>query len=249
MAEIRPIRQNIQSIKCQSYIDISYLVAPGPVSDITVLTTTSRSLMLSWTQPCHPNGIIINYKIKIQIWNDSRDNQGRFTNINNTFNTNNNSTSFNVTILLSYRFYVFTVNTEVQGVGNLSEPTVSEPFQTDTEGIWFFHTICCESRYCFYMYLFTIYVIYVSSGPYIPGNITFSSITSSSVQVWWEHPNIQIGPTSYEVVATDEKDSSITKSCNTEGSILLYLCVVTCVSVEIYVKEMCIPNSENVQGN
>ena len=117
---------------------ISYVVAPGRVADITFLTKTSRSLMLSWTQPCHPNGIIINYRINIQNYNDSIDNQGRYTNNNNTLNTTNKSTSFNVTNLLPYRFYVFTVNTEVQDVGNLSEPTVSEPFQTDTEGIWFF---------------------------------------------------------------------------------------------------------------
>ena len=90
-----------------------------------------------------------------------------------------------------------------------------------------------------------MYVIYVSSAPYPPRNITFSSITSSSVQVWWEHPNIQTGPTSYKVVATDKNDSSITKSCSTTGLILLYLSVVTCVSVEIYVEV----NSESVQGN
>nr|XP_022292898.1 tyrosine-protein phosphatase 10D-like isoform X5 [Crassostrea virginica] len=170
------------------YLNISTLPStPGRVADITFLTKTSRSLMLSWTQPCHPNGIIINYRINIQNYNDSIDNQGRYTNNNNTLNTTNKSTSFNVTNLLPYRFYIFTVNTEVQDVGNLSEPTVSEPFQTDTEA------------------------------PYPPGNITFSSITSSSVQVWWEHPNIQTGPTSYKVVATDKNDSSITKSCSTTG--------------------------------
>ena len=93
--------------------------------------------MLSWTQPCHPKGIITKYRIKIHI-NDSIDNQGRFTNNNNTLNTNNNSTNFNVTNLLPYRSYVFTVYTEVEGVKNLSEQAVSKPFQTDTEGIWFF---------------------------------------------------------------------------------------------------------------
>ena len=164
MAEILPIRRKtpINQLIRQSY-DISYLVAPGPVSDITVLTTTSRSLMLSWTQPCHPKGIITNYRIKIQTYNDSIDNQGRYTNNNNTLNTTDKSTSFNVTNLLPYRFYVFTVNTEVQDVGNLSEPTVSEPFQTDTEGICFFFIqfvvilaivfTCIFLQYVLYMFL------------------------------------------------------------------------------------------------
>ena len=91
--------------------------------------------MLSWTQPCHPKGIITNYRIRIQNHNDSIDNQGRFTNDNNTLNTNNNNTRFNVTNLLPYRFYVFTVYTEVEDVENSSAPTKSKPFQTGTEGI------------------------------------------------------------------------------------------------------------------
>ena len=114
---------------------ISYVVVPGPVSDIIFLRKTSRGLKLSWNQPCHPNGIIINYRIKIQNYNDSIDNQGRFTNNNNTLNTMNNSTSLNVTNLLPYRSYVFTVYTEAEGVENLSEPAISKPFQTGTEGI------------------------------------------------------------------------------------------------------------------
>lgn len=108
------------------------------MSNITVVTKTSRSLILSWTQPCHPHGNITNYRIEIQNYNDSIDNQGTYTNNNKTLNTNNNSTSFNVTNLLPYRYYVFTVNTEVEDVDNLSEPALSKPFQTDTEGIWFF---------------------------------------------------------------------------------------------------------------
>nr|XP_022294957.1 phosphatidylinositol phosphatase PTPRQ-like [Crassostrea virginica] len=160
---------------------------PDPVTDIVVRSKTSRSLMLSWTRPCHPKGIITNYRIRIQNHNDSIDNQGRFTNINNTLKTNNNSTSFNVTNLLPYRFYIFTVHTEVEDVENLSKPAVSKPFQTDTEA------------------------------PYPPGEISFSSITSSSVQVRWKHPNIQTGPTRYEVVATDKIDSKITKNCSTQG--------------------------------
>ena len=47
----------------------------------------------------------------------------------------NNSTSLNVTNLLPYRSYVFTVYTEAEGVENLSEPAISKPFQTGTEGI------------------------------------------------------------------------------------------------------------------
>ena len=69
------------------------------------------------------------------------------------------------------------------------------------------------------------------------------------MQVEWKPPNFQTGPTRYKVVATDKRNSSISKGCSTEGFIILYLCVVTCVSVEIYVKEMCVPNSENVQDN
>ena len=115
--------------------------------------------MLSWIQPCHPNGIIINYRIKIQNYNDSIDNQGRFTNNNNTLNTNNNSTSFNVTNLLPYRSYVFTVYTEVDGVENLSEPAVSKPFQTDTEGLYiytfYYDYNLLIFTFFFYMYLFT----------------------------------------------------------------------------------------------
>lgn len=178
---------------------------------------------MSWTQPCHPNGIIINYRIKIQNYNDSIDNQGLYTNNNNTLNTNNTSTSFNVTNLLPYRSYVFTVYTEVKDVDNLSEPTVSEPFHTDTEGIRVlnmqFVVILAIVFTCIFLQF-----IYVSSAPYPLGEITFRNITYSSVQVRWEHPSLQTGPTRYEVVATDKTDSSITKSCSTQGLIILYFC-------------------------
>ena len=225
---------------CFVFLFLDYFIdvlAPDPVSDITVRTQTSRSLMLFWIQPCHPNGIIINYRIKIQNYNDSIDNQGRFTNNNNTLNTNNNSTSFNVTYLLPYRSYVFTVYTEVDGVENLSEPAVSKPFQTDTEGLYIY-TIYYDYNlliFTFFLHVSFYKFIYVSSAPYPPVEISFSSITSSSVQVRWEHPNIQTGPTRYEVVATDKTDSSVKKSCYTQGLIILYLCAVNFVSVEIYI--------------
>nr|XP_022293294.1 phosphatidylinositol phosphatase PTPRQ-like isoform X3 [Crassostrea virginica] len=155
---------------------------PDPVTDIAVRSNTSRSLMLSWTQPCHPNGIITNYRIEVQNFNDSLDNQRTYIN-NNTLNTNNNNTRFNVTNLLPYRFYVFTVYTEVEA--NSSVPTTSAPFQTDIEA------------------------------PYAPGSITLDNITSSSVQVKWKPPSFQTGPTKYEVVATDKRNTS--KSCSTQG--------------------------------
>lgn len=104
-------------------------LAPDPVSNITAENISSRHIYLSWTQPCHPNGNIANYTIEVTNLNESS-NAGddiRFT--------NNSSTSFNVTGLLPYRSYNFTVRTQVAGVLQLSDPQNSI-FQTSTEGIF-----------------------------------------------------------------------------------------------------------------
>lgn len=105
------------------------VLVPDRVSDITAVQNTSRHIKIRWTQPCHPNGLIINYKIEVKnvtgtdppnSWND-------------TLFTINNSTSFNVTDLLPYQSYKFTVRTKVEGVLQLSEPQNST-FNTSTEG-------------------------------------------------------------------------------------------------------------------
>ena len=135
------------------------------MTDIVVRSNTSRSLMFSWTQPCHPNGIIINYRIEVKNWNDSLDNQQTYTN-NKTLNTNNNSSSFNVTNLLPYRFYVFIVYTEVEGVNSSSAPTKSVPFQTGTEGKGSFgvfkKNFCCflVVFFCFCFFFIQLVVIF-----------------------------------------------------------------------------------------
>lgn len=97
------------------------------MTNITAEDISSRHIYLSWTQPCHPNGVITNYTINVTNLNESS-NAGhdiRFT--------NNSRTSFNVTGLLPYRSYKFTVRTQVEDVPQLSDPQNSI-FQTSTEG-------------------------------------------------------------------------------------------------------------------
>lgn len=101
------------------------LLAPGKVSNIIAAQTFSRHIELKWTQPCHPNGLIINYQIDIWNTNDSS---------HNTTQTNSNITGLHVTSLLPYCLYNFTVFTEVQNVSNLSEPPTSTLFRTKAEG-------------------------------------------------------------------------------------------------------------------
>lgn len=106
-------------------------LAPDPVSNITAENISSRHIYLSWTQPCHPNGNITHYTIEVANKSDSsKSGQDiRFT--------NDSSTSFNVTGLLPFRTYNFTVRTQVEGVLQLSDPQNSI-FQTSTEGIFFY---------------------------------------------------------------------------------------------------------------
>lgn len=103
-------------------------LAPDPVSNITVEQNSSRHIYLSWTQPCHPNGIITNYTIEVTNTSDLA-NAGQDIRF-----TNNNSTSFNVTNLNPYRSYLFTVKTQVQNVSSMSRPTKSDKYNTSTEG-------------------------------------------------------------------------------------------------------------------
>lgn len=100
-------------------------LAPDPVSNITAENISSRHIYLSWTQPCHPNGNITHYTIEVANKSDSSGQDIRFT--------NNSSTSFNVTGLLPYRSYIFTVRTKVEDVPQLSDPQNST-FNTSTEG-------------------------------------------------------------------------------------------------------------------
>lgn len=103
-------------------------LAPDPVSNITVEQNSSRHIYLSWTQPCHPNGIITNYIIDVKNYSypSNAVQDIRFT--------NNSRTSFNVTNLHPYRSYQFIVKTQVQNVFNLSRPTTSDIYNTSTEG-------------------------------------------------------------------------------------------------------------------
>lgn len=130
-----------ESKQCKRRLDISALIrtllyvcdiyflfpAPEPVSDITAVQNASRHIKLRWTQPCHPNGLIINYTIEVKNKNDSSNS------VNDTRFTNNSITSYNVTHLLPYRSYLFIVRTQVEGVAQLSAPQESI-FQTSTEG-------------------------------------------------------------------------------------------------------------------
>lgn len=103
-------------------------LAPDPVSNITVEQNSSRHIYLSWIQPCHPNGIISNYTIKVTNTSDLA-NAGQDVRF-----TNNDSTSFNVTNLHPYRSYFFIVKAQVQNVSSMSNSTTSAVYNTSTEG-------------------------------------------------------------------------------------------------------------------
>lgn len=98
------------------------------MTNITAENISSRHIYLSWTQPCHPNGIISNYTIEVTNKSDSSNavQDIRFT--------NNTSTIFNVTNLLPYRSYLFYVKTQVQNVSSMSNSTTSAVYNTSTEG-------------------------------------------------------------------------------------------------------------------
>lgn len=97
------------------------------MKNITAEHISSRYIYLSWTQPCHPNGNITHYTIEVANKSDSSK-SGQHIRF-----TNNSSTSFNVTGLLPYRSYNFTVRTKVENVPQLSDPQNST-FNTSTEG-------------------------------------------------------------------------------------------------------------------
>ncbi|XP_062587931.1 phosphatidylinositol phosphatase PTPRQ-like [Saccostrea cucullata] len=97
---------------------------PGNVSEIMVINKTSRGMLLMWTQPCYPNGNIINYKIIVQNKNDS---------INKTTHTNSSKKFYLIHNLLPYRLYTFTILTEVANVTQKSAPAKSETFRTLSE--------------------------------------------------------------------------------------------------------------------
>lgn len=191
------------------------------MSNITVEQNSSRHIYLSWTKPCHPNGNITHYTIEV-------------TNLNESSNAGHDisyRTSFNVTDLLPYRSYNFTVRTQVEGVLQLSDPQNSI-FQTSTEGIFLYKimifflatdnsSFVLFLLFCFFVYLFFVFLINLNSfivvAPYPPGDITIENITSSSVTLSWKAPELQTGPTKYVVTAFDNETSTQPDPCETQG--------------------------------
>lgn len=187
------------------------LLAPGKVSNIIAAQTYSRYIALKWTQPCHPNGLIINYHI--DIWNKNHSSH-------NTTQTNSSITGLNVTSLLPYCLYNFTVFTEVQNVLNLSEPTTSTLFRTKAEGNLFvliYLILLLSINFYFDKTKYFINFIFFCLAPYRPGRFTVKSNTSTSVTLSWEHPEFKTGPTKYIVKAIDNVTFVLGGSCETLG--------------------------------
>lgn len=103
-----------------------FVLVPENVSDIKSTKITSRNISLSWKPPCHPNGIINNYRIRVYNLSDSS--------LSKTIDTKTNNTSIDVNGLLPYRTYQFSIATQVESVTDLGPDSQSEPIATKIEG-------------------------------------------------------------------------------------------------------------------
>lgn len=45
---------------------ITSIPVPGPPDNVKALTVTSSSILVSWTQPKRPNGVIMKYTVYIK---------------------------------------------------------------------------------------------------------------------------------------------------------------------------------------
>lgn len=67
----------------------------------------------------------------------------------------------------------------------------------------------------FFFINFNSFIVVVA--PYRPRNITIKNITSSSVILFWEAPELETGPTKYVVTAFDNETSTQPDPCETQG--------------------------------
>ncbi|XP_077579960.1 ephrin type-A receptor 4-A-like isoform X2 [Stigmatopora nigra] len=98
--------------------------APSPVSSIHVTDVSRHTLALSWQQPHHPNGVILEYEVKFY----EKDQRERSYRIMRTFSPN-----VDVTGLNPLTVYVFHVRARTAaGYGEFSAPF---EFATNSEGV------------------------------------------------------------------------------------------------------------------
>lgn len=183
------------------------------MSNIIAAETYSRRIELKWTQPCHPNGFIINYQIDIMNMNYSS---------KDTRQTNSSITSLNVISLNPYSLYQFTVYTQVEHVTNLSEPATSEIFRTRTEGNLFvliYFILLLSINFYFDKTKYFIH-FFLCLAPYRPGKLTHKRPTATSVTLFWKTPDLKTGPTKYIATAIDNVTYSQTKSCEAQGYLI-----------------------------
>ena len=97
---------------------------PGEIKNITP-TPDKYNLSMSWTTPCHPNGIIIGYDIDRTNQDDANDHF--------SYNTSTNATSYSILEnILPYRNYSVGVRARTaEGPGNY---TYRKDVQTRTAG-------------------------------------------------------------------------------------------------------------------
>ncbi|XP_053738851.1 ephrin type-A receptor 4-A-like [Synchiropus splendidus] len=105
--------------------------APSTVSSVLANDVTRHSLLLSWQQPDHPNGVILEYEVKFY----EKNHKERSYRIMRTF-----SRSADVTGLNPLTVYVFHVRARTAaGYGEFSSPfefsTNSDPFPLIGEGV------------------------------------------------------------------------------------------------------------------
>ncbi|XP_077470769.1 ephrin type-A receptor 4-A-like [Stigmatopora argus] len=105
--------------------------APSPVSSIHVTDVSRHTLALSWQQPHHPNGVILEYEVKFY----EKDQRERSYRVMRTFSPN-----VDVTGLNPLTVYVFHVRARTAaGYGEFSAPfefaTNSDPFPLIGEGV------------------------------------------------------------------------------------------------------------------
>ncbi|XP_062589565.1 phosphatidylinositol phosphatase PTPRQ-like isoform X2 [Saccostrea cucullata] len=95
---------------------------PGVVRNIGFGKITSRSIQLSWETPCHPNGIIEFYEIKVN---------GEISSTPDPLRTSFNKV--NVTFLLPYRKYSFNISAKAKNVSMKGPSAKSKDVNTSTE--------------------------------------------------------------------------------------------------------------------
>ena len=149
---------------CNFIIANSLCVAPGPLSNLAG-TPKFTSILLTWSPPQEPNGVIISYEVTYTV------------NGNNTVrvNTSDSSTTFTIPSLIPQtRVSAITVTAYTRiGQGepvNLPDQTT---FEAPGESVYKYHHYC--------------YIIFVSLAKVM--NVQVESVSDSSVRVSWETIN------------------------------------------------------------